>query len=141
MPIHGRIFDNQIIAWLNQWAVSDHLFIHVRGAMIRIQHYHGAAVADCRSRLRDYFRIDARSGDVTDAGMLRPIGLDLDIDGDDSTMTKVIEEHGEVERTPAAPGSRFDHEIGASSHQHLLINPQVEWTLKQLVPEPTQIDG
>src|SRR5947209_5039681 len=105
--------------------------------MIRIQHYHRALVADCLSHTRDYFRIDARRGDVADAGVLRPIGLDFVIDCDHSTMAKVIEEHGKVEGTPPAPGSCFDHEIGTRAHQQLLINPQVKWTLKEMMAEPT----
>src|ERR1700674_5759537 len=95
VPIHVRVFDNQIIAGLNEPAVGDHLRIYVGRTMIGIQDDHRAVPPNGRNNLRGYSRIDARPSHIANTRMLRPIGPEVDVNSKDSTMTKVVEDHGE----------------------------------------------
>ena len=115
MTIDVRIFHNQIITDLNEWAVGDHLLIDVVGAMIRIQHYHCASAAHGVAHLSDYRRIDARPSDIADTGMLWPKGLDRDIDRDDATMPDLVKNHRQIESTSAEPSASLDHNIRSSA--------------------------
>ena len=113
MPVHAGVFNNEVVADLNEWAVGNHLVVDEWSVMIRIQDHHGTAAADRVIYVRDNGRIGTRPRDISDPRVLRTIQLRLDIDRNYSTVTELIENHCDEERASSTPRSGLNNHIGA----------------------------